>query len=147
MSDKVKKAEQIAALVADKYSGFKTGDEAILEACSDERLGEFRAAADVRRVDEQKARTTSDELVKANARLKVTEENLRTAQEAPSEEDWLAKAPARYKALIDADRAEEDAVKSAIVSSLKDLGQHTEEELKAKTVEQLRELAAYARVT
>lgn len=141
------RAELIATLVADRYSGFKAGDESILETCSDQRLEEFRAASDARRVDEQKSRTTETELVKSNARLKVSEEKLRAAEQNPTEEEWLAKAPARIKTLIDADRAEEDAVRASIVSSLKDLGANTEEELKAMSVDQLRQLAAYARVT
>lgn len=141
------RAEQIAALVADQYSGFKLGDEAMLETCSDQRLGEFRAAADARKVDEQKARDTATELVKVNARLKVSDESLRAAQQMPTEEEWLEKAPPKYKALIDADKAQEDAVKAAIVSKLKDLGANTEAELQEMSVDQLRQLAAYANVT
>lgn len=141
------RAELIATLVADRYSGFKAGDESILETCSDARLEEFRAASDKRRVDEQTARNTDTELTKANARLKVAESKLVAAQEAPSEEEWLAKAPPKYKALIDADRAEEDSIRASMITSLKDLGQNTEEELKAMPTENLRQLAAYARVT
>jgi len=123
---KTNRAEQIAALVVDPHSGFKTNDENMLESCSDERLAEFRAASDARRVDEQKARTTETELTKANARLKVTEEKLRAAEQAPSEEEWMAKAPAKFKALYDADKAQEDAIRAAVVSKLKDLGANTE---------------------
>jgi hypothetical protein len=141
------RAELIATLVADRYSGFKSGDESVLEACSDARLEEFRAASDVRRVDEQKARVTETELTKANARLKVSDEKLRAAEQTPSEAEWLEKAPPKYKALIDADKAEEDAARAAIVSSLKDLGANTEAELKEMPLDQLRQLAAYARVT
>jgi len=144
---KTNRAEQIAALVVDPHSGFKTNDENMLESCSDERLAEFRAASDARRVDEQKARTTETELTKANARLKVTEEKLRAAEQAPSEEEWMAKAPAKFKALYDADKAQEDAIRAAVVSKLKDLGANTEAELNAKTTDQLRELAEYARVS
>jgi hypothetical protein len=143
--DKAQRAEFIAALVTDKYSGFRDGDEPVLEACADTRLEEFRAAADARKVEERRSTETATELVKANARLKVSEEKLRTAQEAPTEEDWLAKAPPRYKALIDADKAQEDSVRAAIVSHLKDLGNNTEAELKAMPTEQLKTLAAYAR--
>jgi hemerythrin superfamily protein len=144
---KTNRAEQIAALVVDPHSGFKTNDEGMLETCSDERLAEFRAASDARRVEEQKARNTDTELTKANARLKVTEEKLRSAEQAPTEEQWLEKAPARIKVLLDAEKAEEDAVRAAIVSKLKDLGANTEAELNAKTTDQLRELAEYARVS
>lgn len=145
--DKTMRAERIAALVADPYSGFKEGHEAILEACSDEQLEEFRAASDARKVSEHQAKQTETELTKANARLKVSDEKLRAASEKPTEEEWLEKAPPRYKALIDADKAEEDAVRAAIVSKLKDLGNNTEAELQAMSTDQLRTLADYARVT
>lgn len=145
--DKSRRDEMIAALVIDRWSGFKAGDEAVLEACSDERLEGFRAAADVRRVEEQKTKTLETDLSKANARLTVLAEKLRTAEEAPSEEVWLSNAPPRYKALIDADKAEEDAVRASIVSKLKDLGNNTEAELQAMPIDQLRTLADYARIT
>ena len=144
--EKSQRQELIAALVTDRYSGFKDGDESVLEACADARLEEFRAAADARKVEEARARSIDTELVKANARLKVTEEKLRTAEQNPSEEEWLAKAPARVKTLLDAQKAEEDAERSSIVSQLKDLGNHTEPELKGFPLEKLRELAAYARI-
>jgi hypothetical protein len=143
--EKAQRAEMVAALVTDKYSGFKEGDEAVLEACSDARLEEFRAASDSRKVAERKASDLETELTKANARLKVSEEKLRTAQEAPTEEQWLERAPAPYKRLIDAAKAEEDATRAAIVSHLKDLGNNTEAELKQMPLEQLKTLAAYAR--
>lgn len=143
--EKAQRAELVAALVTDRYSGFKEGDEAVLETCSDARLEEFRAASDARKVEEKRAADTATELVKANARLKVSEEKVRTLEQAPSEEDWLAKAPARIKTLIDAQKAEEDATRSAIVSHLKDLGNNTEAELKAMPLDQLKTLAAYAR--
>jgi hypothetical protein len=142
---KTNRAEQIAALVVDPHSGFKTGDEGMLETCSDERLAEFRAASDNRRTDEQNAKTTSADLVKSNARLKVTEDKLRVAEESPSEEAWMEKAPERVKALIAAEKAEEDSVRAAIVSRLKDLGANTEAELNAMPTEQLRQLAEYSR--
>ena len=47
--EKTARAELIAALVTDKHSGFADGDEAILEAASDERLERFRSAADASR--------------------------------------------------------------------------------------------------
>lgn len=142
---KTNRAEQIAALVVDPHSGFKNGDEGMLETCSDERLAEFRTASDGRRTEEQKAKTTETELTKSNARLKVTEDKLRVAEQAPSEEAWMEKAPERVKALIAAEKAEEDSVRAAIVSRLKDLGANTEAELNAMPTEQLRQLAEYSR--
>lgn len=144
--EKSMRAELIAALVTDRYSGFKDGDEAMLETCADSRLEEFRAASDARKAEERNKTTLESNLTKIEARLKVAEERLRTAEQGPTEEEWLAKAPAKIKALLDAQKAEEDSIRSAIVVQLKDLGNHTEAELKAMPLEQLKTLAGYARV-
>lgn len=140
------RAELIASLVTDKFSGFKDGDEPILEAASDARLEELRAAADAHRAIDRDRTKQTTELTNANARLKIAEERLRTAQESPSEEEWLAKAPPSIKTLIDAHKAEEDALRGSLVSRLKDCGANTEAELKAMPLDQLKTLAAYARV-
>lgn len=144
--EKSMRAELIAALVTDRYSGFKDEDTAMLETCADARLEEFRAASDSRKAAERERTKLESDLTKVEARAKVAEERLRVAEQGPSEEEWLAKAPPSVKALLDAQKAEEDAVRSSIVSQLKDLGENTEAELKAMPLEQLRQLASYARV-
>lgn len=146
MAEKTSRAEQIAALVTDRYSGFKDGDESILEAASDARLEELRAATDARKAEERTRTRLETDLTNANARLKVAEERLKAAEQVPTEEEWLARAPARIKTLLDSMKAEEDATRAALISQLKDLGANTEEELKAKSTDDLKVLASYAKV-
>ena len=144
--EKSTRAELIAELVTDRYSGFRDGDEGMLEACGDARLEEFRGASDARKAAERNTSKLETELTNTNARLKVAEERLKTAEQAPSEEDWLAKAPPFFKTLLEHHKAEEDATRSSLISQLKDLGANTEEELKQKSTADLKTLAAYARV-
>jgi len=147
MSDtKAARAEVIAALVTDHYSGFKDGDEAILEACSDARLEEFRAASDNRRTAATATSRLEVDLRNANARLTVAAERIKTLEAPLSEEDFLQKAPPTIKTLLEAKKAEEDAMRASLVSQLKDCGAHTEDELKKKTLDELKVLASYARV-
>lgn len=147
MSDnKTARAELIAALVTDRFSGFKDGDEALLETCSDARLDEFRAASDARRASAAAYTRLETDNRNTTARLKVAEDKVKISEAELSEEDFLARAPQRIKALIEAHTTEEAATKAALVSQLKDLGAHSEEELKKKGLDELKTLAAYARV-
>jgi len=146
MADKSTRAEVIAALVIDKYSGFKDGDENILEAASDARLDEFRAAADRARSAEGAYSRLETENRNVAARLKVSEDRIRTLEQPMTTEDFVQKAPPEIKALLEEKKAEEDAIRAAFVASLKDCGANTEEELKKKPIDELRMLAKYARV-
>jgi hypothetical protein len=144
--EKAVRAEVIAALVTDKYSGFKDGDEAILEAASDARLEEFRSAADGRKSAAAAATRLETEHRNVQARLKVAEDRMRTAEAEMSEEEFLQRAPEAIKELVQEHKAAESAERASIVAQLKDLGAHTEDELKKKTTSDLRTLAKYARV-
>src|SRR2546429_3943082 len=144
--DKPTRAELIAALVTDKFSGFKDGDEAILEAASDARLEEFRASAESTKSTHNTVGRLETDNRNISARLKVAEERLKTSEQSLTEEEFLQKAPATIKALIEAHKAEEDALRASLVSQLKDLGANTEDELKKKTTDELQTLAKYARV-
>lgn len=144
--EKTARAEVIAALVTDKYSGFKDGDEAILEACSDTRLEEFRAASEARKVEVSSKVKLETEHRNVAARLKIAEDRIRTAEQDLTEDEFLQRAPAPYKAIIESAKAQESALKASLVSQLKDCGSIPEEELKKKSVEELRTLASYARV-
>lgn len=146
MSEKTTRAELIATLVTDKYSGFKDGDESLLETASDARLEEFRAASEQRKSDTNTYVRLEADHRNVSARLKVAEEKLKTAEQGPTEEEWLQRAPAPIKALLEAHKAEEDAYRASIISQLKDLGANTEEELKSKATADLETLAKYARV-
>lgn len=144
--EKSTKAEIIAALVTDSYSGFKDGDEHVLEACSDARLEEFRASSDARKSAAGAQSRLETDLRNASARLKVAEERIKTLEQPLSEDDFMQKAPASIKTLLEAKKAEEDAIRASLVSQLKDLGANTEDELKKKPLDELKTLAAYARV-
>ena len=144
--EKTARAELIAALVTDKYSGFKDGHEAILEGASDEQLEGFRTASEARRADASARVKLETDYRNASARLKVAEERIRTAEAEMSEDEFLQRAPASIKTLVEAHRAQESALRASLVSQLKDLGAMTEDELKKKTVDELKTLASYARV-
>jgi hypothetical protein len=140
------RAELIATLVTDKFSGFKDGDEPILEAASDARLEELRSAADAAKTAANSALKLEADNRNLMARLKVSEERVRTAEASMTEEEFLARAPESIKSLIDAHKAEEATVRAAIISHLKGLGANTEEELKTKSTADLKNLAKYARL-
>lgn len=144
--EKQTRAEVIAALVTDKFSGFKDGDEAILEAASDARLEEFRAASDTGRSAESARNRLETDLRNVSARLTVATERIKTLEQPLSEEDFMQKAPPSIKTLLEAKKAEEDAMRASLVSQLKDLGAIPEDELKKKTIDELKVLASYARV-
>jgi hypothetical protein len=146
MSDKNNRAELIAALVTDKFSGFKDGDEAILEACSDSRLEEFRTASEARKAEVGGHQRLETEHRNVSARLKVAEDRLKAGEQTFSEEEFLQRAPEKFKTLIEANKADEAAFRASIISQLKDCGANTEDELKAKSTDELKTLAAYARV-
>jgi predicted nucleic acid-binding Zn-ribbon protein len=143
---KTARAELIAALVTDSFSGFKDGDESMLEGCSDARLEEFRAGSERAKSSAASFARLESENRNVSARLKVAEERIKAAEQGPTEEEWLQRAPASIKTLLEARKAEEDQVRSALVSQLKDLGANTEEELKKKSIDELKTLAKYARV-
>lgn len=147
MSDKTPtRAEVIAGLVTDKYSGFKDGDEATLEGCSEARLDEFRTAADARKASANALTKLETDLRNTSARLKVAEERVKTSEQEMTEDEFLARAPAGIKTLIEGYKAAEAAQRASLISQLKDLGANTEEELKKKSTDDLKTLAAYARV-
>jgi hypothetical protein len=144
--DKTTRAEMIAALVTDKYSGFKEGDEAILEAASDARLEEFRTAGESHKATSGTINRLETSVTNTQARLKVAEERLKVAEQPLTAEDFIQRAPAEIKTLLDARKAEDDAIKASLISQLKDLGANTEAELKVKTIPELQTLAKYARI-
>jgi hypothetical protein len=144
--EKTTRAELIAALVTDKYSGFKDGDEAILEAASDARLEDFRTASEAHRATATTITRMETDARNTAARLKVAEDRLKVAESPMSDEEFIQRAPAGIKAVLEARAAEETATKAALVSSLKDLGGETEEQLKKKSIPELQTLARYANV-
>src|SRR5574339_442779 len=110
------RAELIGMLVTDKHSGFKDGDEAFLETVSDARLEEFRTAADGNRAEAGVRTKLETDLRNISARLKVAEDRLKAAEAEMSEEDFLARAPATIKTLIEQHKTQEDAYRAAMIS-------------------------------
>lgn len=144
--EKSTRAEVIAALVTDKYSGFKNGDESLLETASDARLEEFRAAADVAKSAANATARLETDLRNTTARLKVAEERIKESEQPLSEEQFIQKAPEGIKAILNEIKAAEAAERAAIIGQLKDLGADTEEALKKKSTSELKTLAKYARI-
>lgn len=145
--DKVKKAELIAALVTDANSGFKEGDESFLETASDERLLEFQTLAASRKVEAEAKKQAETDARNAAARLKVAEDKLKTATEAPTEEAWLANAPASIKTLIERQKAQDAEQRTLLVAKLKTAqSEYTEAELTAMDMPMLERLSRAIKV-
>ncbi len=140
------KAELIAALVTDRFSGFKDGDEPLLEACSDVRLEEFRTASEARKVEIGAHTRLENEHRNVAARLKVAEDRIKSSESTLSPEEFLERAPEEFKVVIQEHKAAEDAFRASMISQLKDCGAQTEDELKALSTKDLRIAAHYARV-
>jgi hypothetical protein len=144
--EKTARAELIAALETDKYSGFVDGDRALLETASDERLERFRTAADAARTAANEHARLETDMRNTSARLTVATERIKTLEQPMTTEDFIAKAPAEIKALLEAKKAEEDATKASLISALEGRGVLGKEELEKRTIPELQTLAEYARV-
>lgn len=152
--DKTKKAELIAALVIDKHSGFKEGDEPFLETASDEKLEEFRSAADARKSAdeahqklEHEQRNTAARLKVAEDRLRETEERLKVAAAKPTKEQWLENAPPEIKALLEQQEKQNHEHRSQLVTQLKAAqAEFTEDDLNAMDISMLERMVRAIRV-
>jgi hypothetical protein len=144
--DKTARAELIAALVTDRFSGFKDGDEPLLEACSDSRLEDFRTASEARKAEVGSHARLETEHRNVSARLKVAEDRIKAGEQTLSEEEFIERAPENIKLVLQEHKAAEDAFRASMISQLKDCGANTEEELKAKSTADLKTLSAYARI-
>ncbi len=144
--EKTTRDELIAALVTDNYSGFKDGDEPILQACADARLEEFRVASERNRTTHGTIARMEGEQRQTAARLKVAEEKIIKLEQPMTDDEFIARAPVSVKAVLEARAAEEATLKASLVSSLKDLGGETEAQLNKKSIPELQTLAQYARV-
>jgi septal ring factor EnvC (AmiA/AmiB activator) len=140
------KAVIIAGLVTDPYSGFKDGDEPMLETASDQRLTELRAATDARRVEDNNKKALEKDITNTSARLKVAEDRLKASEATLSEEEFIQRAPDSIKTLLEEHKAKEAQQRGALISRLKECGANTEAELKAKSTDELETLAAYAQI-
>lgn len=145
--EKTARAELIAALETDKFSGFVDGDRAILESASDERLEKFRAAADAARSAANEHDRLATEHRNVGARLTVAMERIKAAEQPMTEEEFLAKAPEKFKQTLQAAQAIEEATKASLISALEGRGVLGKEELEKRTIPELQTLADYARVS
>lgn len=146
--EKNTRAELIAALVTDKHSGFKDGDQQMLEACGDARLEEFRTASEANRATASTITRMETDQRNTQARLTVAEGRLAKAEQTISDEDFIARLSltSPIRALLESRAAEEAALKASLVSSLKNIGGETEDDLKKKPIADLQVLARYAGV-
>jgi len=144
--EKTARAELIAALETDKYSGFVEGDRAILEAASDERLEKFRAAADAARSAANDHVRLETDHRNVSARLTVATERIKQLEQPMTTEEFVQRAPAEIKTLLEAHKAEEDATKASLVAALEGRGVLNKEELEKRSIPELETLAEYARV-
>ncbi|MFI5222659.1 MAG: DUF2213 domain-containing protein [Nitrospirales bacterium] len=144
----MKKVDAIKALTACPCSGFTAADAKELEAFSEERLTTMAEAATARKAAEDKAaadlKAAQDGATKAAADVAALKA---AAEKQPTEEEYLAKAPVSIRTLVENQKRLDAAEKTAIVTQLKAASKVlTEEQLNAKSLEELRVLASFAKV-
>lgn len=129
---KEQRAAEIKKLVDCPCSGFTAADVKVLEAADDATIVRFRAAADAHKKE-------IDDLRAAQAK---TEADLKAAQAAQIPAEELV----QLRALADERKAKDAAEKADIVAKLVPLKTLSKEQLEAKTLDELRTLAAFAKV-
>ncbi len=132
MSDK--KTELVKALVECPCTEFTAADVKWLEAASDERLEAFRAAGVARKAAQEKA----------DAELKAAQEK---KPELKTAEQFMAEAPKEIVEIVEQHKAAQAARKGELVTMLKAASDAlTEDQLKAKGLEDLETLAKFAKI-
>ena len=148
----MKKVDAIKALTACPCSGFVPADAKELEAFSEERLTAMAEAATARKKTEDDAAAIKAAQDKTVADLKAAETTIAelkaAAEKAPTEEEYLAKAPESIRTLVAEKKTQDAKVKTDLVTQLKvaAAGVYTEEELNAKPIQELMKLAQMAKV-
>lgn len=127
----VEKKERIAALVANAHNPVKD----ITEKTSDEVLTVLEAAA-------ESNKKHADELKAAQAKQTETEEKLKAAQAAQISPEELA----HFRSLAAERTASDAAAKATLVERLVPLKTLSKEELEKKSLDELKTLAAFAKV-
>lgn len=133
------KAERIAALLKNEHNPAK--DVKALEGMSDDVLAiiEVQAANNAKYAMDLKLATDAE--AKAKADLKAASEHV------PTEEEYLKRAPASIQTLVAEKKAADAAEKTALVTQLTAASKVlTKEQLEAKPLDDLRTLAAFAKV-
>lgn len=130
----MKKVDAIKALTACPCSGFTVADAKELEGFTEERLT-IMAEASAKRAADLKAAQDSVVTLKA------------AAEKQPTEEEYLAKAPASIRTLVEDKKKADAAEKATIVAALKTASSVlSEEQLNAKTLDELKILAQFAKI-
>lgn len=152
----------ITKLTTCSCSGFTKDDVKMLEAASDERLQAFVVATDAamkKKEDEEKMKEEEEEKVKAAAaKAKADEDAKRTleqqvaelkaaSEKTLTEDEFLKRAPESIRTLVADKKAQDEAERTALTTSLKAASAvFNEDELKAMDLPQLRKMAALAKV-
>lgn len=135
----MKREDRIAALLKHEHNPLK--DQKALEANTDEGL----RLLEVHCENAAKLKTAADALQEEKD---VAEAKLKTAAEhVPTDEEWLAKAPPAFRAMHAEKQAADVKEKTSLVTRLFTASKMlTKEQLEAKSLESLRELAAFAKI-
>jgi hypothetical protein len=166
------RAAAIQALVACPCSGFAEADIKMLESASDERLEAFKAASESRAAELKaaKAAAKGDEpkggdcpTCAGNGKAfgkdckdcsgtgdkskgKAAAAAPMATPEPETEEQYLAKAPASIRSLVERQKKQDAEQKTLLVNALKTAqSEYTEAELNAMPVEQLQRVARIAK--
>lgn len=138
------KTERVKALIAHPRSPFKEADQAYLEGLTEERLAEHEQHAQEAETAATQATEQVAQAQQAEAAAKAEAKAAQTAASAAlSEEDWMKRAPASVRKVVQAAQAQEQARHTELVAGLKAAqSTYTEDELKAMSNEALEKLAA-----
>lgn len=145
----------IAKLAKCQYNPIQ--DVKALEAFSDEGLSALETHCETQssafKAVHDEMEDVRGQLKAAQEKIRETEKNLRAAEaevrkaKKPSEEDWLAVAPPAIRALLDRQKAQDNARRDELVESLKTAqSEYSEEELTAMEIPQLEKLAKIAKL-
>jgi hypothetical protein len=145
----MKKVDAIKALTACPCSGFLPADAKELEAFSEERLTAMAEIAIAKKkTDDEVAAEKAESAKKFKAAEDTIAELKAAAEKAPTEDEYLAKAPESIRTLVAEKKAQDIKIKTDLVAQLKvaAAGAYTEAELNEKSIVELTKLATMAKV-
>jgi len=150
MEDQImKKVDAIKALTACPCSGFVPADAKELEAFSEERLTAMAEFAIAKKKTDDEVAVEKEEAAKKFKAAEDTIAELKAVSEkAPTEDEYLAKAPESIRTLVAEKKAQDVKIKTDLVAQLKvaAAGAYTEAELNEKSISELMKLATMAKV-
>ncbi|MCR4301806.1 MAG: hypothetical protein NUV51_09365 [Sulfuricaulis sp.] len=141
------KADKIKALIECPCTGFTAADVKALEGFDEARLDAFVAEGEGRKKLNDDLKAAADAKTAAETKAAEAEAKLKAAAEhVPTEDEYLKSAPVSIRTLVEERKAQDAATKTALVAQLKSASVLTEEQLNAKPLDELRTLAAFAKV-